>query len=98
VPGAWKGWRNPVRYTSFSAPDRIERVELPVAEDGEYEDFPKCLALAGFDPSDRKFAAVARRERVEVANATDTDWLDFRAALSAARIHVARRENVTWNA
>jgi hypothetical protein len=94
VPGAWKGWRNPVRYTSFSAPDRIERVELPVAEDGEYEDFPKCLALAGFDPSDRKFAAVARRERVEVANATDTDWLDFRAALSAARIHVARRVSV----
>lgn len=66
-----------------SAPGRVERVNLPKREDGEYEDFPNIPALAGFDQSDRKFAALARHERIPVANATDSDWLGHCAALAS---------------
>ncbi|WP_342235816.1 hypothetical protein [Inquilinus sp. OTU3971] len=64
-----------------SAPRLIERVELPRREDGEYADLPQALIDTGFDPSDRKFAALAHRENVPVVNATDSDWLDHRATL-----------------
>jgi hypothetical protein len=71
-----------------SAPGRIERVDLTKDEDGQYQDFPRVPELTGFDPNDRKFAALARRERIPVANATDSDWLIYRAALKANGISV----------
>lgn len=71
-----------------SAPGRVERVDLPKNEGGEYEDFPNTTEFATFDPSDRKFAALARRERIPVVNATDSDWLNHRTALGASGIFV----------
>jgi hypothetical protein len=72
----------------MSAPQHVERVELPTRDNGTYVDFPEVDELADFDPSDRKFAALSRRERVPVANATDKDWFDHRAALAAHGIQV----------
>lgn len=67
---------------------RVRRVALPVAASGEYADFPNDPALAAFDPSDRKFAALARRTGISVTNATDSDWIDNIAALNAYGITV----------
>ncbi|WP_421994530.1 hypothetical protein [Roseococcus sp.] len=64
-----------------SAPERVERLELPKAADGSFEDFPVDAALASFDLSDRKFAALARRAKVPVGVATDSDWVHAGAAL-----------------
>lgn len=71
-----------------SLPGRVERVDLPRHASGEYEDFPVDPALAGFDLSDRKFAALGRRERVPVVTATDSDWLDHRDALEANGVQI----------
>lgn len=71
-----------------SAPRLIERVELPRRADGQYADLPQVLIDTGFDPSDRKFAALARRENVPVVNATDSDWLNHRAILESNGIAV----------
>lgn len=71
-----------------SAPHLIERCELPKREDGEYSDLPQPLIDAGFDPSDRKFAALARREQAPVVNATDSDWLHARALLESNGIRI----------
>lgn len=71
-----------------SAPDRVERVELPKRPDGEYADLPQALIDTGFDPSDRKFAALAKREDVPVYNATDSDWLNHAATLEAEGVVV----------
>ena len=64
-----------------SAPRRIERFSLPKRPDGEYADLPQAVIDAGFDPSDRKFAALAHQQSTPVANATDSDWLHHRALL-----------------
>jgi len=71
-----------------SSPDRVERVELPKRPDGEYADLPQSLIDAGFDLSDRKFAALARREGVPVFNATDSDWIEHSATLDDEQIQV----------
>ena len=71
-----------------SSPQLIERVDLPKREDGEHEDLPQALIDAGFDPSDRKFAALAKREGVPVYNTTDSDWLTHRKVLEASEIAV----------
>jgi hypothetical protein len=71
-----------------SAPSRVERVDLPRNEIGEYSDFPNIAELAAFDPGDRKFAALTRRKRIPVANATDSDWLDHKTALEANGVSV----------
>ena len=71
-----------------SAPVRVERVELPKRPDGEYADLPQALIDEGFDPSDRKFAALAKRENVSVYNATDSDWLNHAATMVAEGITV----------
>lgn len=72
-----------------SAPSRVERVDLPKDEaTGEYSDFPNDPALAGFDPSDRKFAAAAKRSGAAVANAIDADWTRYNQALRANGITV----------
>jgi hypothetical protein len=73
----------------LSAPSRVDRVQLDIDPlTGEYSAFPHDPALAKFDPSDRKFAAVARSSGVPVANATDADWLEHRIALAANGIEV----------
>ena len=66
-----------------SAPSKVERIDLPKLESGEYADLPQPVVDAGFDPSDRKFAALAHKEQVPVANATDSDWLFHRNVLEA---------------
>ena len=71
-----------------SSPKLVERVNLPMRPDGEYEDVHQSLIDAGFDPSDRKFVALAHREGVPVKNATDTDWIEHAAALAEAGIQV----------
>jgi hypothetical protein len=71
-----------------SAPRRTERHSLPKRPDGEYADCPQALINAGFDPSDRKFAALARQQSTPVANAIDTDWLHHRSLLRSCGITV----------
>ncbi|MCU0839707.1 MAG: hypothetical protein MUE49_13450, partial [Rhodospirillales bacterium] len=71
-----------------SAPDKIERIDLPKRDDGEFVDLPQALIDARFDPSDRKFAALATRGAAPVINATDSDWLEHRAILDANGIRV----------
>lgn len=67
---------------------RCERVNLPKRGDGEYEDVPQALIDAGFDRSDRKFAALARRARVPVVNAVDSDWIEAYDLLAENEIRV----------
>jgi hypothetical protein len=64
-----------------SAPRLVERIDLQKRDDGEYADLPQALIDAGFDPSDRKFAALANLEQVPVINATDSDWVEHRVTL-----------------
>lgn len=71
-----------------SSPKLVERVHLPQRPDGEYEDLPQSLIDAGFDPSDRKFAALAHKETVPVHNAIDSDWIEHAATLAGAGIQV----------
>ncbi len=71
-----------------SAPSRIERIHLPKSADDEYIDLPAALIDAGFDPTDRKFAALGKRAEAPVANATDSDWLEHRAVLETNGIKV----------
>jgi hypothetical protein len=69
-------------------PARVRRVALATNAGGQFADFPNDPALANFDPSDRKFAALARKAGVPVTNATDSDWVDSIAALNAQGIAV----------
>lgn len=71
-----------------SSPNLVERVNLPKRPDGEYEDLPQSLIDAGFDPSDRKFAALACKEGVTVHNATDSDWIEHSTTLACEGIQV----------
>lgn len=71
-----------------SAPHLVERIDLPRHADGEYADMPPSLIEAGFDPSDRKFAAMARQQGVPVVNATDSDWIEHAVMLAAENIEV----------
>jgi hypothetical protein len=71
-----------------SSPKLVERVGLPKRPDGEYEDLPQALIDVGFDPSDRKFAALAHKENVTVHNATDSDWIKDAIVLAGAGIQV----------
>jgi hypothetical protein len=69
-----------------------ETVEIHARKGSEtdFEEFPDSPALAGFDPSDRKFVAVARASpsRPQVMNAVDSDWWDFREPLHRNGIDV----------
>lgn len=71
-----------------SAPNLVERVELPRRADNEYASLPQSLIDAGFDPSDRKFAAMARQENIPVYNSTDSDWIEAEFVLAAEAIEV----------
>lgn len=81
-------------WTNQANPDHCEQVRItPVAAGAEedYEEFPRDPALAGFDPSDRKFvaAALASRNRPEILNASDTDWHIFREPLARNGVRIA---------
>ncbi|MBY0331619.1 MAG: hypothetical protein K2X49_13230 [Acetobacteraceae bacterium] len=65
-----------------SAPQRVERIDLPKAPDGSFADFPVDAELARFDPSDRKFVALSRRAKAPVVVATDSDWVESKAPLT----------------
>ena len=52
----------------------------------EYATLPQALIDAGFDPGDRKFAALAKQQDATVANATDSDWLEHRSILEDEKI------------
>ena len=67
---------------------RCKRVSLPKRSNDEYADLPPAVIDAGFDPDDRKFAALAKRERIPVVNAVDSDWLDARDMLAKNEIRV----------
>jgi hypothetical protein len=71
-----------------SIPGHVERRSLAKRPDGEYAILPQALIDAGFDTSDRKFAALAKQEKATVLNATDSDWLIHSAALSAVGIEI----------
>jgi len=80
---------NFLRMILNNTPKRVERITLRKSRTtGEFEDFPSDSALAGFDRSDRKFAAAARKSGAPVANAVDSDWLDHKQALRANGISV----------
>lgn len=69
-------------------PDRTVQVDLPKREDGEFEDLPQAIIDAGFDPSDRKFAAAAKKSKSPVCNATDSDWVEKRQVIEASGITI----------
>lgn len=71
-----------------SAPNRVERHDLPKGLDGEYVDLPRELIEVRFDPSDGKFAALAKRATATVANATDSDWLIHYETIVATGINL----------
>jgi predicted nucleic acid-binding protein len=58
-----------------SNPSIITRIDVEKSASGQYVDLPQALIDAGFDPSDRVFAAVAKKSKAKVYNAVDTDWL-----------------------
>ena len=72
-----------------SAPNLVQRCDLPTRADGEYVDMPQSLIDAGFDPSDRKFASMAKQQGVPVFNAVDSGWIQHAAALNAEGIVVS---------
>jgi hypothetical protein len=73
-------------------PDCCEVVEIHARSGSgeDYDEFPDDPALAGFDPSDRKFVAVARVSPLSppVMNATDSDWWDYREVLARHGVRV----------
>lgn len=69
-------------------PDRTLQVDLPKREDGEFKDLPQAVIDAGFDPSDRKFAAAAKKSKSPVYNATDSDWVEKQQVIEAAGIKI----------
>lgn len=72
-------------------PDHCRQVRITPANDSRgFEEFPDDPALAEFDPSDRKFAAVAiaSGENPPILNASDTDWWNHREALSRNGVEV----------
>lgn len=76
-------------------PDRCERVPLtpPDADPLDFEEFPRDVALARFDRSDRKYVAVAvvcaaLLGPATVLNATDSDWKHHEVSLTANGVAV----------
>jgi hypothetical protein len=79
-------------WNNQANPKRCEMVRLtPRGRMGDdFEEFPNDPALSGFDPADRKFAAVAHasRRRPAVLNAVDSDWYTFQKPLRRHGIRV----------
>jgi hypothetical protein len=78
--------------TNQANPARCTQVELsPQQHDPrDFEEFPPDEALAGFDPSDRKFVAVscAHPARPPILQATDSKWWGLREALARCGVNV----------
>lgn len=72
----------------MSHPARVKRVDLPMREDSQYVDLPQPIIDSGFDPSDRKFAALAVKVGAPVYNATDSDWIEQGEVLAAEGVEV----------
>ena len=70
-------WQNQANHR------RCRTIEITPHSERGFAEFPVDDALAGFDPSDRKFAAVALASGASspVWNASDTDWWQHRDAL-----------------
>jgi len=77
-------------FQNLANPERCETAEIHPRASGGYDEFPEDPDLGGFDPDDRKFAAVARvsPSRPPVVNAVDSDWWDYREALERHGIRV----------
>lgn len=62
-------------------PKHCEMVDITPtgADEEDYAEFPNDPSLAGFDRSDRKFAAVAKASAhaPKILNATDSDWWHY---------------------
>ncbi|UWQ50648.1 PIN domain-containing protein [Leisingera caerulea] len=71
-----------------SHPNKVARVDLQKRADGEYLDLPQAIIDSGFDPSDRKFAAVAKKSGAKVYNAVDSDWVERRTVIEANGIEI----------
>ncbi|MEI8164819.1 MAG: hypothetical protein WCG26_00510 [Chloroflexales bacterium] len=82
--------------TNHANPRRCERVMITASPNAQsahdFAEFPADPALAGFDPSDRKFVAVAcaHPARPPIYNAVDTDWRHYQEALAANGVVVAQ--------
>ncbi|MBZ4331379.1 hypothetical protein NR800_19760 [Corallococcus interemptor] len=78
--------------THHANPARCVRVSLtPRQEDPrDFEEFPRDPALAGFDPSDRKFVAAscAHEERPPILQATDSKWWGLRREFERCGVRV----------
>ncbi len=91
-PGAGDAFMKWVWDNRFND-ERRERTAIHPRENPkgpDFEEFPVDQDLAGFDHSDRKFAAVAiaSPSRPVVMNAVDSDWWHFRAPLERHGIRV----------
>lgn len=83
-----------------SSPGKVLRLSSPRDAGGELAHFPLNPALANFDPSDRKFAALAIIGNCPILNSTDSDWLQFKDALAASAIvvmFVCGEDQSTWH-
>ncbi len=72
-------------------PRHCERISItPTDENYQFAEFPDDLALAKFDPSDRKFVAVAltHPDRPAIYNAVDSDWKIHQLALEKHGIQI----------
>lgn len=64
---------------------------IPLTPQGDsYAEFPDDPDLEGFDPSDRKFAALAHAhpDHPPVLNAVDSDWWHYREVFNRHGIHI----------
>lgn len=73
-------------------PSVCTRVKITpkVSNSEDYEEFPGDLALATFDPADRKFVAVAAAHpgKPQILQASDSKWWGAKDALAAAGLKV----------
>ncbi len=77
---------------NYTNPKFCTQVPLtPRPEDPrDFEQFPRDEALAGFDPSDRKFVAVscAHEKRPPILQATDSKWWGLREAFAHCGVDI----------
>lgn len=66
------------------------RLPLTAHDERGYAEFPDDAALAGFDPSDRKFVALnmTHPDRPAIVVAADSDWIHDEAALRTHGVRV----------
>ena len=79
-------WINDVQWDE----SMCRREKLTPHASRTFEEFPKDPALAQFDRSDRKYAALAKKCGTESAiyNAADSDWKHYEAAFARSGVRV----------